>query len=214
MELLNQELVMQTGEADVTRGLVALNRAQDHFESLIALRPNALGSAIGTVTTTASTEATAFPSGVLRIDKLQFIDAATSRPAWDLIPIEQVGGHSTSQFWPYNLSSSTMTGKPRGYWTNGTNIYWDPLPSGTHTVRYYGLAVAADISAAGTFAYPDILILPLAAFASRLMRTGVDDPVGDVARTASELFDSVIDTLSNFTREQGKSLHYRYAHET
>ncbi len=214
MELLNQELQLQTAEADVTRGIVALNRAQDYFESLAALRPNMLGSAIGTVTTTNNIESTAFPTGVLRIDKLQYIDSGTSRPAWDLLPIEETGGHGVSQFWPFNLASSTTSGKPRGYWTNGTNIYWDPLPSGTHTVRWYGLSVAADISAAGTFAYPDIVLLPLAGFAVKLMRTGVDDPTGDVTSLANQAFESVLDVLASFRREGGKGFRYRFHHDT
>ena len=69
MELLNQELQLQTGEENVARGLVALNAAQDAFEGLAALRPKILGSRTGTVTTAANTETTAFPSGLLRVDR-------------------------------------------------------------------------------------------------------------------------------------------------
>ena len=38
MEDLNRELDLQTGEADVVRGLRALNTAQDHFETLVAVQ--------------------------------------------------------------------------------------------------------------------------------------------------------------------------------
>src|SRR5688572_29817444 len=116
MELLNQELQLQTGETDVVRGLVALNVAQDHFERQAALRPNLLGSGVGTVATTDQTEATAFPTGVLRIDRLQFLDPVTSRPGWDLRKISRVGGHSWGNYWPYNLVSSISAGgRPAGY---------------------------------------------------------------------------------------------------
>src|SRR3990167_1074628 len=137
MELLNQELQLQSAEADVTRGLLALNVAQDTYEAQAALRANIYGSTtpVGTVTTAASTETTAFPSGVLRLDRLQFIDPSTSRPAWDLQPIRRVGAHAWNRYWPINIVSTTSTGRPRAYWTNRINIYWDPLPDATHTVR-------------------------------------------------------------------------------
>jgi hypothetical protein len=48
MELLNQELQLQSGEADVVRGLLALNIAQDHFEASAAKRPNIFGSSDST----------------------------------------------------------------------------------------------------------------------------------------------------------------------
>src|SRR3990167_4602633 len=138
MELINQELQLQSGEVDVTKGLLALNVAQDYFESQAALRPDMFGSGSSTVTTSANTETTAFPSGVLRIDRLQFLDPSTSRPSWDLKPIRRTGGHAANSFWPQAVTSTTSTSRPRAYWTNGTNIYWDPLPDATHTVRYYG----------------------------------------------------------------------------
>ena len=182
-ELLNAELQLQSGEEDVTRGLLALNVSQDYFESMAARRASILGSAVGTVTTTLDTESTTFPSGVLRIDRLQYIDPNTSRPSWDLVPSDRVGGHAINRMWPYNLVGATgSTGKPRGYWTNGTNIYWDPLPDGTNTVRYYGFSSASDITAGGTFAYPDIVRLPLAAFAVRILKTGISDNPQDSSK--------------------------------
>src|SRR3989304_3559565 len=94
MEVLNQELQLQTGEADVVRGLIALNAAQDYLESLIAQHPGVMGSDITTVATTASIESTAFPTTFLRIDRLQYIDSGTSLPAWDLAPIMAAGAPS------------------------------------------------------------------------------------------------------------------------
>ena len=216
MELLNQELQLQSGEENVTRGLLALNVAQDTFESRAAMRPHLYGSStpVGTVTTTVSTETTAFPSTVLRIDRLQFIDPDTSRPAWDLIPIKRTGAHAWNRYWPLSLTSSTTTGRPRAYWTNRINIYWDPLPSGTHTVRYYGFTPATDITAGGTFLYEDIVMLPLAAFAVALMRLGVDDPVGESAQLAEKHFTSVLDLLEGFNRDGPVGLEYDQFHDT
>ncbi len=67
MELLNQELQLQSGEVDVTRGLLALNVAQDYFEVLAAGRKNIAGGGtpVSTVSTAAGVESTNYPSGVL-----------------------------------------------------------------------------------------------------------------------------------------------------
>ena len=216
MELLNQELQLQSAEADVTRGLLALNVAQDSFEARAALRQNIYGSTtpVGTVTTTASTETTAFPSGVLRIDRMQFIDPTTSRPAWDLQPIKRVGAHAWNRYWPINIVSTTSTGRPRAYWTNRINIYWDPLPSDTHTVRYYGFTPAANITAGGTFAYEDVCLLAFASFATAMMRIGLDDDPAAHMRLAESIFDPVLDLLSGFNKDGAIGFEYEREHTT
>ena len=63
MEALDYGLQLQSGESGVTRGLKALNAAQDHLESMLALDPNVVGSTVGTITTSADTETTAAPTG-------------------------------------------------------------------------------------------------------------------------------------------------------
>lgn len=215
MELLDQELQLQSGEADVTRGLLALNIAQDHLEAVIATERDVLGDTIGTVTTVANTETTAFPAGLLRLDKLQFIDPATSRPRYDLDPIDETGGHVYSRAWPLNLTLPTASpGEPTAYWTNGRNIYWDPLPDGVHTIRWYGFQAASDITAAGTFAYPDIARLPVASFAAKLMKIGVGDPVQDLDMLAREIFGPVIRSMSDFKRDGASGLVYTRVHTT
>ena len=91
MEVMDRGLQLQSGETGVTLGLRAANAAQDYFESLLAVEPNVLGSTVGTVTTAADTETTTFPTGLLRIDRLQFIDPDTSRPSWDLDRVGYTG---------------------------------------------------------------------------------------------------------------------------
>lgn len=212
-ELLNRELQLQSGEADVAFGIRAANIAKDHFEGLIAQTPGLLGDSIGTVTTSASTESTAFPSGLLRLDRLQYIDPGTSRPAWDLVPLKRAGGHVNAQPVPLLSSPVTSEGRPAAYWTDGSNIYWSPLPSATHTVRYYGFVVASDFSAASdTFPYPDIVRPAFGAFIAQVFRMGLDDAVPDLDALTQRFFGSIVATLSNFRRESASPPSYYWHH--
>lgn len=214
MEVLAPELQLQSGEADVVKGLIALNRAQDTFESLMATYPDALSFATtGTVTTTADTETTTYPAEVLRLDGLDFIDATTSRPAWPLAEIRTRGGHAWHRAWPMSLVS-TSKGKPRAYWTNGRLIYWDPLPDATHTVRWYGLQMASAITAAGTLSYPEATVLPLAIFAVKMIQIGLGDSVGDLTGFARDTFEPTIKALGNYKRESAAPYQYSRSHDT
>lgn len=214
MELVNQELQLQPSEVDVTRGLLALNVAQDYFENLAALRKGIKGSSTTTVVTTTGIETTAFPTGFLRIDRLQALNDGTGRPESELRPLKRVGGHSVSGFWPMNIVTSNQTSTtPYGYWTNGTSIYWQPFPSGIKTIRVYGFARAADITASGTFTYDDGVAFPLASFAVRLLKIGVDDPANDVAGIGQETFKSILDTLEMFNRDGQVDFEYTQVHD-
>lgn len=211
MEVMDRGLQLQSGETGVTKALIALNAAQDHFESILALEPNVHGSSIGTVTTAANTESTTYPSALLRLDRLQFIDAGTSRPAWDLDRIGAVGDHYRTGS-PMFQYSTVTTGKPQKYYTNGSHIYWDPLPDATHTIRYYGLSAASDITAGGTFSYPDMTLMPTATFASKLLRVGTDDDVGPISDMGMQVFGPVVQALGRFNRDRAPGYDYRYTH--
>lgn len=214
MEVLNPELQLQSGEANVTTGLRALNMAQRSFEALAAVRKDIKGGQTGTVVTSANTETTAFPTGLYRIDKLQLLDASTSRPKWEVTNLKRTGGHFFRNSWPYLLLSSNSTGEPVNYWTNGRNIYWSPLPSGTHTLRWYGWQAASAITAGGTFAYEDIVALPLATFAVRLIKLGVEDNTQDITALATGAFKETLDALANFNRDGAEGLEYTEYHTT
>jgi hypothetical protein len=146
------------------------------------------------------------------VDALQGLE--NSLPAWSLDPIERTGGHARRGYWPYNLLYTSSTGKPSEYWTNGTNIYWSPIPDAVYSIRVYGYKSADDITASGTFAYPDGVMLPLATFAARLMKAGVDDDATDLDRLATALFGPVLDALSNFQREGPTGFQYEFPHDT
>ena len=211
METFDFGLQLQSGETSVTKGLRALNAAQDHLESLLALDPNVVGSTVGTVTTSADTESTAVPAGLLRLDRLQYIEPSTSRPAWDLERTGPVGDYSTGGGLSL-YSNSTVTGKPVRYWTNGTTFYWDPLPDSTHTVRYYGFKAASDLTAGGTFAYPDIATAPMAQFAAKILRIGKDDDVRSLTDVGRELFGPTLQLMGRFNRDRIPGYDYRYVH--
>ncbi len=214
MEVLFPELQLQTTEGDVVKGLVCLNAAQDMFETHAAQYKDFMGGSVGTVTTTAAQEYTAFPTGLLRLDGMDFLDQGTLRPAFPLTPLYKRGGHVQADFWPFSLISNTSTGAPRGYWTNGTRIYWAPEPDGAYIVRTYGFSSADDITALGTFAYPDAVMLPLAVVACKIARLGLDDGIEAYSAFATETFNPVLDLLSGYRRDGLQSPNYTYTHDT
>jgi hypothetical protein len=214
MEVLNQELQLQTSEEDSVRGLSALNMAQDYFEDLAAQEGEIKGDSTANITSVASTETTAFPTGFLRINRIQFVDPVTSLPTWDLENIQEAGGHVHAGRWPWNVVSQSSPGIPDGYYTNGRLIYWSPLPDAAHTFRVYGFKRADDITSGGTFSYEDSLRLPLASFAVRLLRIGVGDESGDVAQVAKETLGAAVGALAGTNRDGASSLIYRYRHES
>lgn len=213
MELVDRELQLQPAEDDTVRGLIALNAAQDYLETILASFPNVKGSSHSTLTTTASTETTAFPTGLLRLDKMQLLDT-NGNVVWGLDPLDEVGSHRPVARWPWSIgTASPLTGKPRAYYTNGTTIFWSPLPDGTHTVRYYGFIRASDITASGTVAYDDVLLLPLATFAARLVKVGLEDSTTDLIDLAGSTFLPAVRMLDGFTRDGAPPLQYRRQHD-
>lgn len=214
MEDLNGELQLQPAEVDVAKGLRAVNAAQDLVETIMATYGRVMLSKSGTVTTAANTEITAFPTGLLRLDALWYIDATTTRPAWRLKPIRETGESAVSMGWVINLAYQSTTGKPRAYWTDGTNFYWDPLPDAIYTVRWYGFQAAASITAGGTFLYPDAFIFPMATLASRIIKNSLDDPPDDMIGLTKDMFLPLIEAMGSFNRDGATGMVYEERHDT
>lgn len=218
MEILFPELQLQTGESDVTKGLLALNIAQDGFEALVAQEPEVHcgteAGVPGTISTTISQEYSTYPAGLLRLDRLQYISPTTGLPIWPIERIEAPGDHSIA--WPYALSTASplMSGIPTRYWDNGTRIYWSPTPNAVSTIRYYGFVAASAITASATFTYPDIVAFPIAGLAVRIIKTGLDDEAGDISGLAKAFLDPVIKSLANHNRDNPRGLRYRFIHRT
>lgn len=210
MEVLDAELQLQPAESDVARGLVALNAAQDYFESLAALRPKLLGGATSNVSTAQGAETTAIPTALLRLDRIKALNASTSRPDYELRKDNRVGGGENNTF-PWNIAEGS--GRPTHYGTDGASIYWFPLPDATYLMRVYGFFSASDITAAGTFAYKDIVMLPIASFAVKLLKAGLDDSPEALAGLAEQTFKPALDALALFNRDGAVGLEYTQPHE-
>lgn len=213
MEILWPELQLQSGESDVTKGLLALNAAQDMLETHMAQYADDMyGGTEGTLSTTANQEYTTFPTGLLRVDQIDMLDD-TDLPAYTLDPLDP--GGSARGRWYWNVASSTSSaGKPAGWWANKNRIYWDPIPAEVYDLRYYGLVAATDITANGTFLYPDYAILPVAVLATKMLRMGVDDPTDAYSDLAVETFNPVLDAMSGFNRSGPRGLTYSRKHDT
>ena len=211
MEGLDASLQLQNSESGVTKGLIAANAAQEYLESLLALEPNSYGSTFATVPTTADAASTTFPSGLLRIDRLQYINPSTNRPERDLRFEGYIGTQYGDEYSGLSLSTST-TGSPARYWTNGSVFLWDPVPDAVHTVRYYGLIAKSDITASGTFGFPDLAMLPVAQYAVELLKIGTDDEVQSWAAIGQKAFAPFLEWAGRFNRDRAPGYDYRYYH--
>lgn len=215
MRLIDRELEIAPGGPDVDLALIALNTAQDDFEAMLAgFHPQTYGQQTGMVTTTPNQETTLFPLGqLLRVDRLQALDPSTNRPVYDLQPLYGSGSHiEIHPFYPWMFSSAIGVGQVRAYSTDGRQFYWSPVPGETQTIRWYGLLAQADITAAGTFAYPDFVAQPLATVAARLIKIGLGDDTVDVIELEGRLFPPVLQQMTQYQRDRAGGYKYRYWH--
>jgi hypothetical protein len=79
-------------------------------------------------------------------------------------------------------------------------------------VRWYGFQRAANITAAGTFAYDDGAAFPIAVFAAQLIKLGLDDDPKDLSSLAVEVFSQVLDQLSLGNRDGAVGMEYTQIH--
>lgn len=213
MEVLHPELQNQVGEADVAKALLALNMAQDYMESILAQQPDLLGDKTGPLTAPSQVEKTRFPSDVLRLDALQLLSTVTGLPLYTLDDIRKTGGQVSPDLYPI-LDTITTGSRPLAYYTDGSYVYWAPVPDQDYSLRWYGFQAQADLTASGTYNYADVTMLPLAVFAVRIIRTGLDDDITNYAKMATETFEPVVNLLGNFQRQRGAGFQYRYQHTT
>lgn len=201
MELIDAELETGSGEDDEISCLLALDVAQDYFESLASSYPKMFRT-YSSLTTTANTETTAYPAAILRLDELWLIDTTVTpnRPSYPLRKTDIVGGHVPALPWPFRASNFNP-GAPSGYDVDESYFYWAPTPDAVYTIRYYGMVSQATISTrGGTFAYKDHLAMPFAAFAVRAKKIGLEDGSDALKALADELFEPALTRARRFDR--------------
>jgi hypothetical protein len=214
MLVLDNELDIGAGGADETRAISAIDMAQDAFEGVIANVPDLLGT-VGTLATAALSESTAWPSTMLRLDTLWLLDS-NGRQRWLIDVIQDVGAQTPNAAWPFNASAvASGNGAPSACYTNRANFYWRPIPDAIYTVRAYALYAKNDLDdRADVLEYPDLVGLPMATYATRLMKMGIDDPSDELKALAEETFNPAITALKRPVRQRPESRVYSRVHTT
>ena len=213
MEVLNNELETGSGEDHEGQALLACKMALYQFENIARTLPKVLGTVTNSTTTTANTETTTWPTALLRLDKMQLLDA-NGKVVRTITRLQEVGSHAPSLPWPLNLVSAG-SGAPAGYFVDMANFYWMPLPDAAHSIRLYGLFAATVPSARSTsYPYHDHSKIAMAQFAVFLMKYGVDDAKADLDALGAKLFTPLLKGLRKFDRSGSMDRHYDYVHST
>ena len=219
IELFDSERNTGSGETDEARGITAINIVQDWFEAIVAGESEIFQRYL-TVTTTADTEVTSWPSGLLRLDALWYVDTTQTPnlPQWALEPMYETGGHRPSLSWPDTIVLTNSTGKPRRYYATGPHsagrIFWEPVPDAAYTIRYYGLIAGTDYTVRGdTFSYPDPCAPAFAAEATKILRMGRDDPIADLQKAAGMQLAAALENCRRWWNDDIGARHYSEAHE-
>src|SRR5258708_1368885 len=134
---LNNESDVTAGGADEGRAVKALMIAQHYFETIAASLPRVLASTIQVVTA-ASAETTTFPSTLLRMDGLWFLDPTTNLPIYKLKRILEAGGRASTLPPPSDFFLCPRNGAPAAYFSDMASFYLLPFPQGLSNVRVYG----------------------------------------------------------------------------
>ena len=220
MTVFDNELQVGADDPDETRAIRAINIVQDWFEAIAAGESEMLQS-YSSLTTTANTEVTSWPSGLLRLDSLWYVDTTQTPnlPQWQLEPMYETGGHRPSMSWPESVVLSNTPGKPRRYYATGPHtagrLFWEPVPDDAWTIRYYGLIAASDYTVrTGTFAYPDPTAPAFAQEAVKLLRMGHDDNIADLQRQAAASLGAALKMCRGWWNDENTGRHYAEAHST
>ena len=217
MMLADNQLALESGGDDVTRGLTAVNLAQDWFE-MVAARYGKLLMITGSTSTTANQEYTTWPTTLKRLDSLWMLDS-NSNPIYELDEVDVIGGHVPSAGMPFPwmvLSGSVNPGRPDGFFPEGPGgrIYWSPKPDAIYNLRVYGFYAASDYTAAAnTFAYPDEVALFIAPWATRAFRVGLDRDFVAVQEEAMKAAQEVCESLGSHTQTGPASRVYSDFHD-
>lgn len=208
MNILDNELDVAADGDDEDRALVALDMAQDWFETIAA---GYGGIVNGSFSLTASGASTTWPSGVLRIDSLHFTDNAG-----EIYERKDAGAHLANDLpWPLYIGTATP-GRPGEFFAVPDDaIYWLPTADASYGVTGFGYKEKADLTArATTFGHPNVAAGPIVSFAVKLLEMGVDDPDEDVSALAEGWFKPVLKLLRARSRTRPVGRFYTRTHHT
>lgn len=213
MKVLNNELRIAANGADEARALTALDMAQDQFQRLAAAMP-IIGQTNDTVTTVANTESTAWPSGLLRIDRVWLLNS-DGQQVREVEYTYDTGGHTPTSPWPLNFLASGV-GAPMAYSASLDDaLYWSPRPDAAYTLRIYGLYERTAITSRDTvFGWPKAVSIPLAATAVRILEMGIDDPSDELTALAEEAYQPIFRSMRKAIRSAPMPRHYTQVHYT
>ena len=220
LQIFDVELRVEKDAQDESRAIRAVNIVQKWFEGIAAGESEMLQS-YSTLTTTASTEVSSWPTGLLRLDSFWYVDTTQTPnlPQWQLEPMYETGGHRPSMSYPESVVLSNTTGKPRRYYATGPHtagrIFWDPVPDDAWTIRYYGLIAASDYTVrTGTFAYPDSCAPVFAQEAAKILRMGKDDSITDLQRQAAGSLTVALKACRGWWNDVAGGRAYSETHDT
>ena len=218
---IDNERSLAAGGDEVTTGLIIVATVTKWLESEASLIEGVLATH-DLLYTAENVETTDWPTELMRLDALWYIDTNTARPVYKIEKIQGIGNHTPGLTWPYSPlmfgSSSSVTGKPREYAGSGPGgqFYWAPLPDDEYIIRAYGLWAAPDnfyADASTAFPYPSTLRLPFAAMCDRLFRTGLDRDTSEIKELAGTTFRKELNGLARFNQDGPDSRVYSEVHD-
>lgn len=220
MMLIDDELGLESGGDDVTKGLTAANMVADWMEAEAAAIEGCLGKH-DLLYTAANTETTDWPARLLRLDSLWYIDSNTGRPVWEIEPVQGIGNHVPGMTWPLSEmvltgSSPNITGKPKEYAASGPGgqFYWVPIPDAEYWIRAYGLWEVADFTTVDDlFPWPNTVSVPFPAMCVHLFKIGLDRDLTGVGDFIKATFRPVLKGLKRFNKTMPASRVYSEVHE-
>lgn len=217
MTVFDNELQIGASQPQEQKALTALRMAQRHFESVAATFPGILPTQ-SEISTVASQEYTVWPTALLRLDRLQNLTATGGVPLGDDLEwIVEAGGHVPYVPWPIQQASiAARGGRPYGYTTlKHSRINWQGTPDAVYYIRVTGFHRATVFTKRGdTFQYPDSIADPMAAFAVRLINTGVAEDTRDLIGVASDIFTPVLRQQKRGVRTRPIGRNYQTYHTT
>lgn len=217
MALVNNELQITPGGADVANGILALTHAQHYFEMMASSMPRVLSTGLvaNNVATALNIETSPWSSMLTRLDAAWYLDN-NGNPVRKLKRIVEFGGHVPSLPWPLQIAlTASWGGAPFGYYADMNQFFWLPRADNIYAIRIYGFFTQAEfVLATDNFNYPPACKLPIAQMAARMLATAVGDDSMEYDKLAAIVFRPLLRQLRKFDRSEPMPRFYSEFHTT